>query len=132
MIAGFGVCAYYLWMTRYHAISFYETWSGLSGASEAAVTKFNELKAAYESAAPEAKAAALKALDSHAQTIANWFGVRNISSALFGLPAGFLGMIIGSLLTAAPSQAMQNFIDEIRRPKGKELMEGGNLVNEIH
>jgi cation/acetate symporter len=132
IIAGFGVTAYYLWMTRYHAISFYETWSGLSGASEAAVTKFNELKAAYEGSAPEAKAAALKALDTHAQTIANWFGVRNISSALFGLPAGFLGMVIGSLLTAAPSQAMQNFIDEIRRPKGKELMEGGNLVNEIH
>jgi cation/acetate symporter len=131
IIAGFGVTGYYLWMTRYHAISFYETWSGLSGASEAAITKFNELKAAYEGAAPEAKAAALKALDTHAQTIANWFGVRNISSALFGLPVGFLGMIIGSLLTAAPSQAMQNFIDEIRRPKGKELMEGGNLVNEI-
>jgi cation/acetate symporter len=132
IIAGFGVTAYYLWMTRYHAISFYETWSALSGANEAAITKFNELKAAYEGAAPEAKAAALKALDTHAQTIANWFGVRNISSALFGLPAGFLGMIVGSLLTTAPSQAMQNFIDEIRRPKGKELMEGGNLVNEIH
>jgi cation/acetate symporter len=132
IIAGFGVTAYYLWMTRYHAISFYETWSGLSGASDAAVTKFNELKAAYEGAAPEAKAAALKALDTHAQTIANWFGVRNISSALFGLPAGFIAMAVGSLLTAAPSKAMQDFIDEIRRPKGKELMEGGNLVREIH
>jgi cation/acetate symporter len=132
IIAGFGVTAYYLWMTRYHAISFYETWSGLSGASDAAVTKFNELKAAYEGAAPETKAAALKALDTHAQTIANWFGVRNISSALFGLPVGFIAMAVGSLLTAAPSKAMQDFIDEIRRPKGKELMEGGNLIREIH
>jgi cation/acetate symporter len=132
IIAGFAVTLYYLVGTRYYAVGFYEMWSGLSGASEAAVTKFNELKAAAEGAAPEAKAAAMKALDTHAQTIANWFGVRNISSALFGLPAGFLGMIIGSLLTAAPSKAMQDFIDEIRRPKGKELMDGGDLVREIH
>jgi cation/acetate symporter len=132
MIAGFGVTVYYLWMTRYHAVSFYETWAGLSGASDAAILKFNELKAAAEAAAPEAKAAAMKALDTHAQTIANWFGVRNISSALFGLPVGFLGIIVGSLLTKAPSKAMMDFIDEIRRPKGKELMEGGNLVREIH
>jgi cation/acetate symporter len=132
MILGFGVTAYYLWMTRYHAVSFYETWAGLSGASEAAITKFNELKAAADAAAPEAKAAALKALDTHAQTIANWFGVRNISSALFGLPVGFAGIIIGSLLTKAPSKAMQDFIDEIRKPKGKELMQDGNLVRDVH
>jgi cation/acetate symporter len=132
MIAGFGVCLYYLVGTRYYAVGFYEMWSGLSGASDAAVTKFNDLKAAYEGAAPEVKAAALKALDTHAQTIANWFGVRNISSALFGLPVGFVVMIVVSLLTKAPSKAMQDFIDEIRRPKGKELMEGGNLVTEVH
>ena len=132
IIAGFGLCLYYLVATRYYAIGFYEMWSGLSGANDAAVAKYAELKAAFEGAAPEAKAAALKALDGHAQKVANWFGVSNISSALFGLPAGFLGMIIGSLATAAPSKAMQDFIDEIRKPKGKELMEGGNLVNEIH
>jgi cation/acetate symporter len=132
MIAGFGICLYYLVGTRYYAVGFYEMWSGLSGASDAAVTKFNDLKAAYDGAAPEVKAAALKALDTHAQTIANWFGVRNISSALFGLPVGFVVMIVVSLLTKAPSKAMQDFIDEIRRPKGKELMEGGNLVTEVH
>jgi cation/acetate symporter len=131
IIAGFGVCLYYLVATRYYAVGFYEMWSGLSGANEAAIAKYAELKAAWEGAAPEAKAAAWKAFDLHAQKLANWFGVSNISSALFGLPAGFIGMILGSLLTAAPSKAMQEFIDEIRRPKGKELMEGGNLVKEI-
>jgi cation/acetate symporter len=131
IIAGFGICLYYLVGTRYYAVGFYEMWSGLSGANEAAVTKFNDLKAAWEGAAPEAKAAAWKAFDTHAQTVANWFGVRNISSALFGLPAGFIAMYVVSLLTKAPSKQMQDFIDEIRRPKGKELMEGGNLVNEI-
>mgnify|MGYP001237897753 CR=1 FL=1 len=132
MIAGFGVCLYYLVGTRYYAVGFYEMWSGLSGASDAAVTKFADLKAAFDGAAPEVRASALKALDTHAQTIANWFGVRNISSALFGLPVGFVVMIAVSLLTKAPSKAMQDFIDEIRMPKGKELMEGGNLITEVH
>ncbi len=132
IIAGFGICLYYLVGTRYYAVSFYEMWSGLSGANEAAIAKFAELKAAWEGAAPEAKAAAWKAFDAHAQKMANWFGVANISSALFGIPAGIIGMVVGSLLTAAPSKAMQDFIDEIRRPKGKELMEGGNLVKDIH
>ena len=36
----------------------------------------------WEGAAPEAKAAAWKAFDLHAQKVANWFGVSNISSAL--------------------------------------------------
>ncbi len=131
IIAGFGICLYYLVATRYYAVSFYEMWSGLSGANEAAIAKYAELKGAWEGAAPEAKAAAWKAFDAHAQKVANWFGVANISSALFGIPAGVIGIVVGSLLTAAPSRAMQDFIDEIRRPKGKELMEGGNLVNEI-
>jgi hypothetical protein len=34
-------------------------------------------------------------------------------------------MIVVSLSTRAPSRAMQDFIDEIRRPRGKELLEGG-------
>jgi cation/acetate symporter len=131
IIAGFGICLYYLVGTRYYAVGFYEMWSGLSGANEAAVAKFAELKAAFEGAAPEAKAAGWKAFDAHAQKVANWFGVSNISSALFGIPVGLIGMVVGSLLTAAPSKAMQDFIDEIRRPKGKELMEGGNLVKDI-
>ncbi len=52
-----------------------------------------------------------------------WWGVKNISSATFGLPVGFAVMIIVSLLTRAPSQAMQDFIEEIRVPRGKQMME---------
>jgi cation/acetate symporter len=173
IIAGFGICLYYLVATRYFAPGFYEMWSWLSNAkpdmgliakfkeltaavaaatdeagktaAQTALKEFNaangagignaskylDLKAAWEAAPPEGKAAAWKAYDAHAQTVANWFGVRNISSALFGLPAGFIAMFVVSLLTAAPSRQMQEFIDEIRRPRGKELMEGGNLIKEI-
>ncbi|RWH71597.1 MAG: cation acetate symporter [Mesorhizobium sp.] len=52
-----------------------------------------------------------------------WWGVKNISSATFGLPVGFAVMVIVSLLTRAPSQAMQDFIEEIRVPRGKQMME---------
>jgi cation/acetate symporter len=52
-----------------------------------------------------------------------WWGVKNISSAAFGLPLGFAVMIVVSLLTRAPSREMQDFIDEIRVPRGKTLME---------
>lgn len=52
-----------------------------------------------------------------------WWGVKNISSATFGLPVGFAVMIIVSLLTRAPSRAMQDFIEEIRVPRGKQMME---------
>ena len=123
MIAGFGLCMYYLLGTRYGAIGFYEMWSGLSTASAEAVAKYQELKAAYAAAAPDAQAAALVALDKHAQTIANWWGVKNLSAAAFGLPVGFVVMIVVSMFTKEPSRELQDFIEEIRVPKGNTVMQ---------
>jgi cation/acetate symporter len=123
MIAGFGICLYYLLGTRYGAVGFYEMWSGLSAASPEAIAKFAELKAAAAAATGDAQAAALAALDKHAQTIANWWGVKNLSAAAFGLPVGFVVMIVVSRLTKEPSKEMQDFIDEIRVPRGKSIME---------
>jgi cation/acetate symporter len=48
-----------------------------------------------------------------------WFGIRNISSALFGLPLAFLVTWAVSLMTRAPSKEMQDFVDSIRIPKGE-------------
>jgi cation/acetate symporter len=48
-----------------------------------------------------------------------WFGIRNISSALFGLPVSFAVTIIVSLMTREPSKEMQDFVDSIRVPKGE-------------
>jgi cation/acetate symporter len=48
-----------------------------------------------------------------------WFGIRNISSALFGLPLAFLVTWAVSLMTQAPSKEMQDFVDSIRQPKGE-------------
>jgi cation/acetate symporter len=49
-------------------------------------------------------------------------GVANISAAIWGMPLGFAVTIIVSLMTPAPSKEMQDFIDEIRRPKGDTVL----------
>ncbi len=105
MIAGFGLCLYYLLGTRYGAVGFYEMWSGLSTAIRGGGGRSTQdLKAAFAAAAPDAQAAALVALDKHAQTIANWWGVKNLSAAAFGLPVGFVVMIVVSMFTKEPSR----------------------------
>ncbi len=46
------------------------------------------------------------------------FGLKNISAGLFGIPIGFIVMIVVSRMTAPPSQELQDLVDEIRTPKG--------------
>ncbi len=45
-----------------------------------------------------------------------WFGINPISAGIFGIPVGFLGVIIGSLLTPAPSREVQELVDHVRYP----------------
>jgi cation/acetate symporter len=124
---GFLVTLYYLVGTRYYAPGFYEMWSGLSIATKAQYDAFNAAKAAYDAAVASGNAATIAstflAFDRAAQAVANWWGIRNISAALFGLPLGFAAFIIVSLMTKAPSKEMMDFIDEVRRPRGKTVME---------
>jgi cation/acetate symporter len=128
MILGFGVCVYYLVGTRYFAVSFQELWGWLGTASKAQLDQFATLKQAWIAAPEAGKAAAWAALDKHAQTIASWWGVRNISAALFGLPIGFLAIWIVSLLTPAPSQAVMDMVDATRRPRGETIIKDKGAV----
>jgi cation/acetate symporter len=75
MMAGFGVCLFYLIATQYFAMPL-------------------------------------------------WFGIRNISCALFGMPVAFLLTWIISLMTTPPSKEMQEFVDSIRIPKGEVAWAG--------
>ncbi|MEC9345257.1 MAG: sodium:solute symporter family protein [Pseudomonadota bacterium] len=52
-----------------------------------------------------------------------WFGVSNISAGIFGIPVGFVVMWVVSLMTPAPSQEMQDFVDAVRSPRGPTLMQ---------
>jgi len=119
MIAGFGVTTFYLVMTRYFPVEFIDMFGT---ASEAGMAKIAELQAALGAATGDAVAAAETALSVEAQKHARWFGISNISAGIFGLPVGFLVMIVVSYLTPAPSKEMQDFIDSIRVPKGGTMM----------
>ena len=71
MLAGLGMCMYYMFMT-------YDFFGGVAA---------NE-----------------------------WFAIKPISAGIFGLPAGFLGVIIGSLISKAPSQEITDLVDHVRYP----------------
>ena len=57
----------------------------------------------------------------------SWFGTTTISSAIFGLPAGFITIWIVSLLTAAPSKAVQDLVVSVRYPKSGQAQTGDPL-----
>ena len=48
-----------------------------------------------------------------------WWDINPISAGIFGMPVGFAGVIIGSLLTAAPDKAAQALVDHVRYPSLK-------------
>lgn len=47
---------------------------------------------------------------------AAWFGIHPISAGAFGVPLGFLVIVVVSLLTRPPPQAIQDLVDYVRYP----------------
>ena len=45
-----------------------------------------------------------------------WWDINPISSGIFGIPAGFIGLIVGSLISPAPSKEVQELVDHVRYP----------------
>ncbi|MCX7686251.1 MAG: cation acetate symporter [Acetobacteraceae bacterium] len=52
------------------------------------------------------------------RVVARLWGINNISGGIFGVPLAFLTIYLVSQFTKAPSQAMQDFVESIRIPKG--------------
>ncbi|MBN8491458.1 MAG: cation acetate symporter [Burkholderiales bacterium] len=48
-----------------------------------------------------------------------WFGIQPISAGVFGVPLGFAVIIIVSLLSPAPSRAVQELVEHVRYPNVK-------------
>jgi cation/acetate symporter len=48
---------------------------------------------------------------------ASWLGIQPLAAGVFGVPAGLLATIVGSLLSAPPSQANLGMVDYIRAPE---------------
>jgi len=59
-----------------------------------------------------------------------WWDINPISAGIFGMPIGFAGVIIASLLTAAPEQKIQALVDHLRYPKLKSNSERKMVTND--
>jgi cation/acetate symporter len=69
---------------------------------------------------------AMEAMPTLAHPLANkvgWFDLNNINCGLLGMPLGFLVIYVVSLMGKEPSKEMQAFIDEIRKPRGRTVLE---------
>jgi len=53
-----------------------------------------------------------------------WWDINPISAGIFGIPAGFIGLIVGSLISPAPSKEVQELVDHVRYPSLE-----GDLMN---
>jgi cation/acetate symporter len=120
IIAGFGITLMYLVVTRYYPqwgienLGMYSNLNPVTWAPVVDIAKVASDPAVWNvSPVPVTHPLASKV---------GWFNVNNISSALFGLPLGFLTIFIVSLLTPAPSQRMYDFLDEVRRPRGETVL----------
>jgi cation/acetate symporter len=137
MAVGYVFTFGYLLWTEFYGLSFVE----LFGTKEAILAAARQT-AGLAAASAEVKAYAQGLVNNAAQIqdgALAWFGqlilttdsvvargrcvarlwtLNNISGGIIGVPLSFLTIYVVSQFTAAPSQAMQDFIDDIRVPKG--------------
>jgi cation/acetate symporter len=55
-----------------------------------------------------------------------WWDIAPIAAGTFGIPAGFIGIIIGSLISPAPSKEIQELVDHVRYPSLDGEMSAGS------
>ena len=121
MIAGFGLCLFYLICTRYFpqaGVNYFGMSSLLNPVTGQPLVNIGQVMADARWVADVPASAA--------NPMANrvgWFDLNNINCGLLGMPLGFLVMIVVSLMTREPSKEMQALIDEIRKPRGRTVLE---------
>jgi cation/acetate symporter len=120
IIAGFGLCLFYLVTTRYFpgvGVKYFGMTSLLNP-----VTGLPIVDIAKAMTLPNA----MESFPTLAHPLANkvgWFNLNNINCGLLGMPLGFLTIIVVSLLGKEPSKEMQAYVDEIRKPRGRTVLE---------
>jgi cation/acetate symporter len=120
MIAGFGLCVFYLVVTRYFP-GVGVTYFGMSSLTNPA-TGLPLVDLAKAMAAPNAMDSWVLVSHPLASKV-GWFGLNNIAAGLLGMPVGFLVIYVVSKLGAEPSKEMQAYVDEIRKPRGRTVLE---------
>ena len=120
IVAGFGLCLFYLVVSRYFP-GFGVKYAGMTSLLNP-ITGAPVVDIAKAMALPNA----MEAWPTLAHPMANkvgWFNLNNINCGLLGMPIGFLTIIVVSLLGKEPSKEMQAYVDEIRKPRGRTVLE---------
>jgi cation/acetate symporter len=120
IIGGFGVAIFYLVCTRYfpgYGVAYFGMSSLTNPAGAPLIADM-----AKAMAAPNAMDTWVAASHPLASKV-GWFGITNIAAGLIGMPVGFALIYVVSLVTKAPSLELQGFIDEIRKPRGRTVMQ---------
>jgi cation/acetate symporter len=124
IIAGFGLCLFYLVCTRYfpgYGVKYFGMTALTNPATGAPLVDI-----AKAMALPNAMDTWVALTGPNAHPMANkvgWFDLNNINCGLLGAPLGFLVIYLVSLITPEPSKEMQAYVDEIRRPRGRTVLE---------
>ena len=108
MLAGFGLCLFYLVTTRYFpqaGVDYFGMTALINPVTGAPLADITQ---------PIVATAAQKV---------GWFGLNNIACGLLGMPLGFFVIYVVSLMTKEPSAEMQAFVDEIRKPRGRTVLQ---------
>jgi cation/acetate symporter len=121
IIAGFGLCVFYLVTTRYYpqaGVSYF----GMTSLTNP-VTGAPLVDVAKTMADPRWLADVPASAANPMQSRVGWFNLNNINCGMLGAPLGFIVMIVVSLLGKEPSKEMQAFVDEIRKPRGQTVLQ---------
>ena len=120
ILAGWGICLFYLVVSRYFpqaGVAYFGMTSLLNPETGQALINVAQIMADPKWLADVPASAA--------NPLANrvgWFDLNNINCGLLGMPLGFLVIFVVSLVTKEPSKEMQAFIDEIRKPRGQTVL----------
>jgi cation/acetate symporter len=121
MAAGWGICLFYLVTTRYFpqmGITYFGMTSLLNPETGKPLVDIAKIMADPQWM-NQWPALATNPLANRV----GWFDLNNINCGLLGMPLGFLVMIVVSLMGKPPSAEMQALVDEIRKPRGKTVLE---------
>ena len=114
MIAGFGLCLFYLLTTRY-----FPGFGVKYPRDDLDAEPGHQVRQSYPTSPQRWPPNAMEAWPTLAHPLANkvgWFNLNNIACGLLGMPLGFLVIYVVSLMGKAPSLEMR-YVDEIRKPR---------------
>jgi cation/acetate symporter len=121
MVAGWGICLFYLVTSRYFpqmGVTYFGMTSLLNPTTGQPLIDVAKIMADPQWA-HQWPAFATNPLANKV----GWFDLNNINCGLLGMPLGFLVMWLVSLVSKAPSAEMQALVDEIRKPRGRTILE---------